>query len=112
MGFLSSIFGNKSYKNINNEELEQIIKSNKNTLILDVRSIGEFRSGHIPKSKNLPVQELSSKVNTLDEYKNDDVIVYCASGARSSSAAKILTKNGFNKVYNLAGIGNYKGKLK
>lgn len=112
MGFLSSLFGSKKYKNINNEELQQIIKNNKDTLILDVRSLGEFRSGHIPKSKNIPVQELSSKVNTLESYKEDDIIVYCASGGRSASAANILAKNGFNKVYNLGGIGNYKGKLK
>ena len=112
MGFLSSLFGSKKYKNINNEELQQIIKNNKDTLILDVRSLGEFRSGHIPKSKNIPVQELSSKVNTLESYKEDDIIVYCASGGRSASAANILAKSGFNKVYNLGGIGNYKGKLK
>lgn len=112
MGFFSNIFKSKSYTNINNDDLENIIKNNKNTLILDVRSVGEFRSGHIPNAKNIPVQELSSKINNLDKYKDDDIVVYCASGGRSSSAANILSKNGFNKVYDLGGIGNYKGKLK
>lgn len=112
MGFFSNIFGSKNYTNINNEELQNIIKNNKNALILDVRSIEEFRSGHIPKAKNIPVQELSTQINNLEVYKNNDIIVYCASGARSSSARNILNKNGFNKVYNLGGIGNYKGKLK
>ena len=111
MGLFSNIFGSKSYNNINNEELQNIIKNNKNTLILDVRTVGEFRSGHIPNAKNIPVQELSSQMNNLDAYKDDDIIVYCASGGRSSSAANILSKSGFNKVYNLGGIGNYKGKL-
>ena len=111
MGFFSNMFGSKNYTNINNEELQNIIKNNKNALILDVRTIGEFRSGHIPNAKNIPVQELNSHINNLDAYKNDDIIVYCASGGRSSSAANILSKNGFNKVYNLGGIGNYKGKL-
>lgn len=112
MGFLSGLFGSRNYKNINNEEFQQITKSNKDALVLDVRSVAEFRSGHIPKAKNIPVQELSSKINTLDAYKEEDVIVYCASGGRSSSAANILSKNGFIKVHNLGGIGNYKGKLK
>ena len=112
MGFLSSIFGNKNVKKINGEELSHMIKNNKKLLILDVRSIGEFGSGHIPKSKNIPVQEISSKIGTLDLYKDDEVVVYCASGARSSSAANILVKSGFNKVYDLGGICNYKGKLK
>lgn len=112
MGFLSALFGNKNVKRINDEELKNMIKNNKKLLILDVRSVGEFRSGHIPKSKNIPVQEISSKINTLDLYKDDEVVVYCASGGRSSSAANILARNGFNKVYDLGGIGNYKGKLK
>lgn len=112
MGFFSNMFGSKNYTNINNEELQNLIKNNKNALILDVRTTGEFRNGHIPNAKNIPVQELSSQVNNLDAYKEEDIIVYCASGGRSSSAAKILNKNGFNKVYNLGGIGNYKGKLK
>ncbi len=113
MGFLSGLFGNKKYTNINGEELQKMVKENKDVLILDVRTIGEFRSGHIPKSKNIPVQELSSKVGTLDSYKDDKVIVYCASGARSASAARALSKNGFNKIYNLnGGISSYEGKLK
>ena len=112
MGFFSNMFGSKKYTNIKNDELQDIIKNNKNALILDVRTVGEFRSGHIPNAKNIPVQELSAHINNLDSYKDDDIIVYCASGGRSSSAANILSKNGFSKVYNLGGIGNYKGKLK
>ncbi|WP_434796162.1 rhodanese-like domain-containing protein [Terrisporobacter vanillatitrophus] len=112
MGFLSALFGNKNVKRINDEELKNMIKNNKKLLILDVRSVGEFRSGHIPKAKNIPVQEISSKINTLDLYKDDEVVVYCASGGRSSSAANILARNGFNKVYDLGGMSNYKGKLK
>ena len=113
MGILSGLFGNKKYSNINEEELQKMVKENKEVLILDVRTVDEFRSGHIPKSKNIPVQELSSKVGTLDSYKNDEVIVYCASGARSASVARVLSRNGFNKIYNLSGgIFSYRGKLK
>lgn len=112
MGIFSTLFGNRNYKNITGEELTKILKDNKNALIIDVRSVGEFRSGHIPKAKNIPVQELSSKIHTLDAYKNEDIIVYCASGGRSSSAAKLLSNNGFNKIYNLSGgIHSYQGKL-
>lgn len=112
MGLFSSLFGNKNYTKINNAELENIIKNNKNALILDVRTPGEFKGGHIPKAKNIPVQQIGSQLNTLATQKENDIIVYCASGARSANAANILSKNGFNKVYNLGGIGNYKGQLK
>ena len=86
--------GDKNYTDINNEYLQNIIKNNKNALILDVRTIEEFRSGHIPNAKNIPVQELSTKISNLDNYKNNDIIVYCRSGVRSSKAADILNKNG------------------
>ena len=113
MSFFSELFGNSKYKNINEDELNKISKENKDALIIDVRSVGEFRNGHIPKAKNIPVQELSSKIHTLDAYKNTDIILYCASGTRSSSAAKLLSNNGFNHIYNLSGgISKYKGQLK
>ena len=47
MGFFSNMFGSKNYTNINNEELQNLIKNNKNALILDVRTTGEFRNGHV-----------------------------------------------------------------
>ncbi|MEG2018335.1 MAG: rhodanese-like domain-containing protein, partial [Clostridium sp.] len=76
-------------------------------------TLGEFRSGHIPKAKNIPIQELSSKIHTLNAYTNEDIILYCASGARSASAARLLSNNGFNKIYNLSGgVHSYKGQLK
>ncbi len=110
MGFLDVLFGNKNRMSV--EEMNNLINEKKDILILDVRSIGEFRSGHIPKAKNIPVQELNTKVNTLNSYKDKEIIVYCASGGRSASATSLLSKNGFTKVYNLGGIRNYKGKLK
>lgn len=113
MGIFSSLFGNSNYKNITGDELIKISKDNKTSLIIDVRTLGEFRSGHIPNAKNIPVQDLSSKINTLDHYKDEEIILYCASGARSASAARLLASNGFNKIYNLSGgISSYKGQLK
>lgn len=112
MSFFSTLFGGNKYNSINGDELQQMCKDNKDVLILDVRTVGEFRSGHIPKAKNIPVQELSSKLHTLEAYKDKTIILYCASGGRSASAAKLLSNNGFNKIYNLiGGIGNYKGQL-
>lgn len=55
--------------------------------------------------------ELRSQLSNLELYKDEDIIVYCASGMRSSNAANILSDHGFTKVYNLDGIGNYRGKL-
>lgn len=69
--------------------------------IIDVRTSGEFSSGHIKGSKNIPLQVLTSKLNKIDNSK--PVIVCCASGARSGSAKRILESNGFEEVYNGGG---------
>lgn len=111
MGLFSSLFGSKKYNNIDHNELETIIQNNKKALILDVRTPAEFNGCHIPKAKNIPVGELRSQFSNLELYKEEDIIVYCASGMRSSNAANILSDHGFTKVYNLGGIGNYRGKL-
>ena len=71
---------------------------NNGALILDVRSSGEFSSGHIRGSLNIPVQELENNLKKLK--KNQIVITCCASGMRSSSAKNILLKNGFKEVHN------------
>lgn len=66
--------------------------------IIDVRTAGEFQSGHIKGSVNIPLQKLS---NHLSKIKKDKpVIVCCASGMRSASAKSILKSNGFNEVHN------------
>lgn len=113
MDIMEMLFGNSGNSNINGMDFEKIVASNPNTLILDVRSPGEFMSGHIPGAVNLPVQELSRRVDTLEEYINEDIIIYCASGARSASASQILKASGFNKIYNLlGGVGSYRGQLR
>ena len=68
-------------------------------IILDVRSKGEYASGHIKGSINIPVEQLSKNLNKLKD-KNQHIITCCASGMRSASAKQILMSNGFSTVYN------------
>lgn len=105
------LFRKRGYTTITGSQFQKMT-SNNNILILDVRSSGEYKTGHIPNAKNLPVDTLSSKLSTLNSYKDSEIVVYCASGGRSARACDILSKNGFNKVYNLSGgVSSYKGKL-
>lgn len=66
--------------------------------IVDVRTQGEFKMGHIKGAINIPVDEIKSKVNELKQ-KGKPVITCCRSGARSGMAAGILRKNGL-EAYN------------
>lgn len=107
------IFNNKNVKNVNADEAYKLLSENINMIILDVRSKSEFESGHIPKAKNIPVQNLSARMKELDKYKDTPILVHCASGGRSPSAVKALIDNNFTQVYHLnRGLMAWKQQLK
>jgi phage shock protein E len=74
--------------------------------LVDVRSPGEFGSGHIPGAVNVPVGELGAKLKLLGA-KDQPVVVYCASGARSAMARSVLKAQGFEKVFNLGSMSRW-----
>ncbi len=65
-------------------------------LLIDVRSPGEFASGHIKGSVNIPVDRLGNQVQVLK--KDKPIVVYCRSGARSMAAKVLLEKKGFKNI--------------
>lgn len=70
---------------------------------VDVRTEAEFRGRHIKDSVNIVASAMSDRLNELEKFQSKELIVYCETGMRSARAARILKKNGFEKVYNLAG---------
>lgn len=62
-------------------------------LLIDVRTPAEYSMGHLPGAKNVPLGELPRRVEKLS--KDKPVVVYCASGARSASAKRLLQRAGF-----------------
>lgn len=81
----------------------------KGAIIIDVRTIGEFRDGHIKGSKNIPLDTIFSKVNEIKRLEKP-VIVCCRSGMRSAQAASILKNSGI-EVMNGGGWQSLEGKL-
>ena len=79
-------------------------------VLLDVRTSEEYRDGHIPGSKNVPLQALDN-VASVAENKNMALYVYCRSGARSRQAAGLLRRMGYRNVNNIGGIAAYAGKV-
>ena len=73
--------------------------------LVDVRTTGEFASGHLPSAKNIPLHELSGRLGELGA-KDGALVVYCASGMRSARAKAVLEGAGFTKVYNLGSMSN------
>ena len=78
-------------------------------VIIDVRTTGEFASGHIKGSKNMPLDSIATKVSEIKKW-NKPVIVCCRSGMRSAQAAGILKQNGI-EVINGGGWESLQRKL-
>ena len=70
-------------------------------LILDVRTPAEFKRGHLPQAVLIPVQELQRRIAELSAYRQQDILVYCATGNRSTVASKIMLDKGFTRIANL-----------
>lgn len=71
--------------------------------IVDVREAGEFKSGHIPNARNVPLSEFAARAKDLEKLRGKPVVAVCASGMRSSNAYRELQKAGIADVYSLAG---------
>ena len=84
---------------------------NSGGIIIDVRSEAEFYTGHIENSLNIPLGDLTSKLDYLND-KDQAIITCCASGMRSAGAKKILSAKGYTNVVNGGGWSNLESKLK
>ncbi|MBC7172924.1 MAG: rhodanese-like domain-containing protein [Polyangiaceae bacterium] len=75
-------------------------------LLLDVRTREEFAAGHLPGAINVPVQELSARIGEVGP-KDRPIVVYCRSGARSGSAARMLGGAGFSVIHDLGPMSRW-----
>jgi rhodanese-related sulfurtransferase len=71
-------------------------------ILIDVREPYEFDSGHIAGAVNIPLGELSNRLSEVPA--ETQVIVYCRSGNRSTTAANVLANAGYSGVLNLGGV--------
>jgi rhodanese-related sulfurtransferase len=100
-------FRQSSYAEVDSKKALAMIASDK-PLVLDVRTPMEFKKGHLEGAVLIPLQELQKRLPELAAYKNKEILIYCATGNRSTVASKILIDNGFNKVTNMRyGIVNW-----
>lgn len=90
----------KGVTNITVEEAKNKF-TDKKIQFIDVRTPGEYKANHDPQFKSIPLFELPKKVDKLD--KNKEIVVICQSGMRSAKAAKMLKKQGFEKINNVKG---------
>jgi hypothetical protein len=92
----------------NKTDFRQLIQNG--AVIIDVRSRGEFTSGHIKDAVNIPLDQLRSNTSRLKD-KQQTIITCCASGMRSASAKSMLKSLGYEHVYNGGGWYSLQRKI-
>lgn len=75
-------------------------------IVLDVRTIREFNSGHIEGALNIPHTELEERLHELGSDRSRTIVAYCAVGGRSETAKRLLLAKGFERVYNAGGYSD------
>ena len=96
------------------DDLFNRLQSDSPPLLIDVRSPAEFNGGygHIPDSISIPVLELQTHFEELEQYKDETIVTMCPGGGMSLVAVEIMEKAGFKDVKSLKGgtdLWNEKG---
>ncbi|MBN2686460.1 MAG: rhodanese-like domain-containing protein [Pontiellaceae bacterium] len=81
-------------------------------LIIDVRTAGEFASGHIEGAINIPYDVIGKEIEHYAPERDRSILVYCRSGNRSSHAKQTLHNMGYTQVSNGGGYAFMRRKLK
>src|SRR5574344_2730 len=99
VGFMIDNIAKGTLKQWHLEDMDKISKD-KDVVLLDVRTVGEFSRGHMDGFKNIPVDELRERISEIEKGK--PVYLICQSGLRSYIASRILEGNGY-ETYNFSG---------
>jgi phage shock protein E len=88
---------------ISQSDLLEELEEGSTLLIIDVRTQGEYQSGHVPQAINIPHYELASRLKELPAMKDGEIVTYCERGPRAGVAEDILQEAGFTAVRHLEG---------
>ncbi len=99
-----------SYTQISMEEAAKLMESEEDYIILDVRTIEEYESGHIPGAVCVPNETIGEEAVEELPDKEQMILIYCRSGNRSKQAASKLVEQGYTNIYEFGGIIDWNGE--
>lgn len=103
------IMGGGGVNTVSPTQAVQLINKDK-AVVIDVCSEAEFAEGHVTGAKNVPVDDLDSRLAQVAKNKATPLLMVCASGIRSRRAVGVAKKQGYEQVYSLAGgMGAWRG---
>ena len=100
-----------SFRQISMEEAAALMKTEEGYIILDVRTVQEYESGHIPGAICIPNETISDAEIPQLPDKDQLILVYCRSGNRSKQAAAKLARLGYKNIVEIGGIGAWPGEI-
>lgn len=96
--------------NLSMDKAQMELENDKSIHLIDVRTAAEYSAGHIPGSRNVPLDRIHEIENTVPD-RDAKLFVHCLSGARSASACAQLMRMGYTNVVNIGGIAQWKGRI-
>jgi phage shock protein E len=100
-GLFGWLFWTRFANKVRPEVAKQLVAEG--AALIDVRTPGEFARGALPGARNIPLSEIGARAAEIGP-KDKPVVLYCASGARSGSARRMLTGLGFTRVEDLGAM--------
>ena len=99
------------YRQISQEEAMDMLETESDYILLDVRTPEEFSSSHIPGAVNVPVEDIGDEPPQALPDKQQLIMVYCRRGNRSKTAAQKLYDMGYSNVVEFGGINTWPGDV-
>ena len=85
-------------------EMKELVKDG--AVLVDVRTLAEYKSGHLDEAVNLPVETIADTIDNEISDKDTKIVLYCRSGNRSATAGQTLIDMGYKNVYDMGGMSN------
>lgn len=100
-----------AYQQVTAEEAQEIMETEEDYVIVDVRTEEEYESGHIPDAICIPNEDIGDTEPQELPDKEQLILVYCRSGNRSKQASGKLAAMGYSNVVEFGGIQDWPGEI-
>ena len=101
MGLFGSLFGGSATSAGIVDVTEAKRRQEAGALLVDVREPSEWRDGHAPKARHIPLGSLGTRLGEIP--RDREVLLICRSGNRSGAAQRLLKQQGYEQVFNVSG---------
>ena len=98
-----------NFESVDAKQAITLIENDENVTLLDVRTIEEYKEGHLRDATLIPVHALAENLGMLKQDKHKKILIFCRTGSRSVSASRILEENGFTPINIKGGIIQLQG---